>query len=685
MAKSKDGDSDSGKGASDKGGRGASASGDKAGDKAGGGPMAESVQLAGVELIAREIKGLPASPGVYRMLGEKGEVLYVGKARELRKRVASYTRLAGHAPRIQRMIMSTRAMEFITTATESEALLLEANLIKRMKPRFNVLMRDDKAFPYILITHDHEAPQILKHRGARRRKGSYFGPFASVSAVNRAINYLQKAFLLRSCSDSVYANRSRPCLLYQIKRCAAPCTGEISLAQYGELARETERFLTGKSNHVRRELARRMEEAAAELEYERAAIYRDRLAALAHVQGAGGVNAASFAEADIFALHMEGGQSCVQVFFFRNNQNWGNNAFFPRIDKSHEAGEILESFIPQFYDGRAAPRLILLSHPLPAGELLAEALSGRAGRKVELAFPRRGEKRALVEHALDNARRALGRKMSESASQLRLLGALAELFSLDEAPRRIEIYDNSHISGSNAIGAMVVAGREGWIKSQYRKFNIRSQNISPGDDFAMMREVMRRRFSRLLREEEAAAGGDDGDGEAGVNGEEAGSGGAGNDCEEEPLRPDLLLIDGGAGQVAAVGEILAELGLEDIPHVGVAKGADRNAGRERFFIPGREPFTLDPHDPVMYFIQRLRDEAHRFAIGSHRARRKKAMRRNPLDDAPGVGPARKKALLAHFGSARAVGDASVRDLARVEGISRKLAQAIFDHFHDGDG
>ncbi len=620
----------------------------------------------GLEVIARFVKTLPATPGVYRMLDQHGNVLYVGKAKALSKRVVSYTRLKGHTNRIQRMIMATCCMEVITTATESEALLLEANLIKRLKPRYNVLLRDDKAFPYILIADDHEAPQLLKHRGSRKRKGDYYGPFASAGAVNQALNSLQRAFLLRSCSDSVYVNRTRPCLLFQIKRCSAPCTKDISLQDYGELVVEARRFLSGKSTNVQTHLAKRMEDASERQDYERAASFRDRLAALTHVQGGGGVNASGFDEADIFAVVSEGGQSCIQVFFFRTGQTWGNRAYYPRADKSHGDAEILESVIAQFYDNKPCPRRVLISHDLPGRLLLGEALSQKSGRKIEVHTPVKGEKRTLVEHALANARQALGRKLSESASQRKLLEGLASCFDLDSAPRRIEIYDNSHIQGTDAIGAMVVAGRDGWIKSQYRKFNIKSKDLTPGDDFGMMREVMERRFARYLKQLEKFEQQSDQDEEE----------------DAEPLKPDLLLIDGGAGQVSAVGAALADLGISDIPYIGVAKGPDRNAGRERFFIPGRPPFSLEPRDPVMYFIQRLRDEAHRFAIGTHRARRKKSMARNPLNDVPNVGAMRKRALLRHFGSAKAVTNAAVRDIAQVEGISTTLAQAIYDFFHD---
>lgn len=626
-------------------------------------------QETGAQVIAGYLKTLTTAPGVYRMFDARGAVLYVGKARNLKSRVQSYTRLNGHGNRIARMIAATASMEFVTTATEADALLLEANFIKRFKPPFNVLMRDDKSFPHILIARDHEAPPLMKHRGARQRQGDYFGPFASPAAVTRALNTLQRAFLLRSCTDSVYESRTRPCLLHQIKRCAAPCTGEIDLDAYRRLADEACRFLAGKSDTIRKELTRRMEEASEALDYERAADYRDRLAALTQVQAHQGINPQHVAEADVFAASQEAGQTCVQAFFFRNHQNWGARAYFPKADKSFSIEEVLESFIAQFYDERRPPRLILLSHDLPGQEVLAEALSLRAGRKVTAGAPRRGEKRELVAHALANAREALGRKLAETATQARLLDGAAAAFGLAGPPRRIEVYDNSHIQGANAVGAMIVAGPEGFEKKEYRKFNIRSADLTPGDDYAMMREVLGRRFSRMLKEADETTGEDD-----------APAGASRWAC------PDLLLIDGGAGQLAAAADVLREMGLIDrIPIVGVAKGPDRNAGRERFFTRQGEPFSLSAGDPVLYFVQRLRDEAHRFAIGSHRARRRKSMTLNPLDEAPGVGPARKKALLKHFGSAKAVSRAGVSDLQAVKGISEAMARAIYGFFHDKHG
>ena len=617
----------------------------------------------GPAVIARVLKTLPHKPGVYRMIGAGGQVLYVGKARSLKKRVASYTRLSGHSNRIARMILATCAMEVITTRTESEALLLEANLIKQLKPRYNVLLRDDKAFPYILVTGDHEAPQILKHRGARRRKGDYYGPFASAGAVNRTITTLQRGFLLRTCTDAVYESRTRPCLLYQIKRCSGPCTGEISIRDYQALAAQAQDFLTGKSNQVREQLQGKMEEASARLEFERAAIYRDRLAALSHVQAAQDINPAGVEEADVFAIHQEAGQFCIQVFFFRTGQNWGNRAYFPRADKSLEAGEVLDSFLGQFYADRPAPRLILLSDEVPGGGLIAQALSARMGHKVALKVPQRGEKRALVEHAAVNAREALARRLADSAAQTRLLERLARVFGLKAPPQRIEVYDNSHIQGAHAVGAMIVAGPEGFMKAHYRKFNIRSESLTPGDDFAMMEEVLTRRLGRLVRDREK-----DGDAKA------------------APW-PDLLLIDGGAGQVSRVHKVLADLGIPEgrLAVVGIAKGPDRNAGRERFFMHGAPPFELEPRDPVLYYVQNLRDEAHRFAIGSHRARRKKALTGSRLDAVPGIGPARKRALLRHFGSARAVERAGIAELRAVDGISAATAQTIFDFFRSESG
>jgi excinuclease ABC subunit C len=644
----------------------------------------------GPDVIAGYLKTLPATPGVYRMLDAAGEVIYVGKARSLRSRVANYARLAGHTNRIARMILATASMEFVTVGTEAEALLLEANLIKRFRPRFNVLMRDDKSFPYILIARDHPAPAVLKHRGARTRKGEYFGPFASAGAVNRTVNMLQRAFLLRSCSDSVYESRTRPCLLYQIKRCSGPCTGEISLADYGRLVDEAERFLYGESQSVREMYQRLMQEAAEKLEFETAANYRNRLWALAHVTADQSINPEGVEEADVFAAHQEGGQTCIQVFFFRTGQNWGNRAYFPKADRSLDAEDVLDSFIAQFYDDKPVPRLILLSHEIPNRALLAEALSRKAERKVEIRIPSRGTKSSLVEHALANAREALGRKLAESSSQARLLDSLAERFQLAAAPRRIEVFDNSHISGTNAVGAMIVAGAEGFVKGQYRKFNIKSGDIAPGDDYAMMREVLTRRFKRIadadvldeIETEVAELEADTGRMEPPPEPDtmEAADDGA------FPDRPDLVLIDGGLGQLSVAREVLAGFGLHDIAVIGVAKGPDRDAGREHFYIPGRErPMMLETKDPVLYFVQRLRDEAHRFAIGTHRAKRSKALGANPLDEIEGIGPTRKRALLKHFGSAKAVSRAGVEDLKAVAGISADMARKIYDFFHDRSG
>ncbi|QFT30813.1 UvrABC system protein C [Labrenzia sp. THAF82] len=634
----------------------------------------------GVDVIADEVKRLPNGPGVYRMLDENGEVLYVGKARSLKKRVTSYTRLQGQSNRIMRMILSTASMEFVVTQTEPEALLLEANLIKRLRPRFNVLLRDDKSFPYILVTGDHESAAIVKHRGARKRKGDYFGPFASAGAVDRTINALQKAFLIRTCSDSYYENRTRPCLQYQIKRCAGPCTGEIDREDYAGLVSEAKAFLSGRSQLIKKQLAEQMETASADLEFERAAIYRDRLSALSHIQAHQGINPQSVEEADVFAIHQEGGQNCVQVFFFRTGQNWGNRAYFPKADKSLEEADILESFLAQFYDDKPAPKQILLSHKLTEQELLSEALTERTGRKVEVATPQRGEKKELVDHALTNAREALGRRLAETSSQARLLKGVAEAFDLKAPPRRIEVYDNSHIMGTNAVGGMIVAGLEGFTKGQYRKFNIKSEDLVPGDDYGMMREVLMRRFSRLLKEHARECAKDE---------QNTAQNGDANDedsdvpiASEMPAWPDLVLIDGGQGQLTAARETLEELGLTDVPLVGIAKGPDRDAGREKFFIPGRQSFMLPERDPVLYFVQRLRDEAHRFAIGSHRARRKKDIVKNPLDEIAGIGPTRKKALLTHFGTAKAVSKAGLDDLAAVPGISEAMARLVYDHFHE---
>ncbi len=622
----------------------------------------------GAPVIAKYIKQLPSSPGVYRMIDREGNVIYVGKARSLKARVSNYMRLGGHTNRIARMISATAAMEFVTVRTEAEALLLEANLIKRFRPRFNVLLRDDKSLPYILIARDKPAPQIMKHRGARKRKGDYFGPFASAGAVSRTINMLERAFLLRSCTDSVYESRTRPCLLHQIKRCSAPCTGEIALSDYERLVEEAVRFLRGESQRVRQVYQGFMEDAAAKMEYERAARYRDRLAALAHVTADQSINPDGIEEADVFAAVQEGGQTCVEVFFFRTGQNWGNRAYFPRADRSLPVDEVLDSFIAQFYDDKPVPRLILVSHDVPNRALLAEALSTRAERRVEIRCPHRGTKSALIEHALANARDALGRKLAESSTQRKLLDALAGRFGLSSPPRRIEVFDNSHIQGTNAVGAMIVAGPDGFAKAQYRKFNIKSETLTPGDDFAMMREVLTRRFKQLVAEE--------GPQSSSVITQE-------KEDEQLPDRPDLVLVDGGAGQLAVAREVLADLGLHDVCVVAVAKGPERDAGREHLHFAGRgQPLMLEPRDPVLYFVQRLRDEAHRFAIGAHRSRRAKSLGASPLDEISGIGPRRRRALMNFFGSAKAVSRAGVEDLKTVEGISEEMAQRIYDHFNE---
>ena len=633
------------------------------------------VAATGFELIAETVKRLPNAPGVYRMLDEAGEVLYVGKARSLRKRVVSYSRPTGLSARLMSMVNRTVAMEFVTTNTETEALLLEANLIKRFRPRYNVLLRDDKSFPYIVLTADHEAPQILKHRGARSRKGDYFGPFASAGAVDRTINALQKAFLIRSCSDAVYDARTRPCLLWQIKRCSAPCTKEVAIEDYAGLVGQAKEFLSGNSKAIRKSLGEEMEAASNALEFERAALIRDRLASLSHVDSHQGINAAGIEEADVFAVHQDGGETCVQVFFFRTGQNWGNRAFFPR-DEGLEAPDVLQTFLAQFYDDKPVPRCIFLSHEIPEGELLGRALTEKAGRKVELHVPRRGTKRELIDHALANAREALGRRLAERSSQGKLLVGLGETFGLPRPPRRVEVYDNSHIMGAQAVGGMIVAGPDGFSKAHYRKFNIKSEDLTPGDDFAMMREVLTRRFSRLLKEAPRTVPGT----VPGTVPDDAGE-------PEEGFGPwpDLVLIDGGAGQLGAARAVLETLGITDVPLVGVAKGVDRDAGREEFHVAGRAPFRLPPRDPVLYFIQRLRDEAHRFAIGAHRAKRKKALVANPLDEIAGIGASRKRALLKHFGTAKAVAKAGIDDLVAVSGISAGVAKKVYDHFHDTPG
>lgn len=611
--------------------------------------------LTGPARIKGYIKTLPDAPGVYRMLDSAGNVLYVGKAKSLRKRVASYVKTGGHIDRIARMVAETADMLFVTTASESEALLLESNLIKRLKPRYNVSFRDDKSFPNILLRQDHRFPQILKHRGAKGTKGLYFGPFASAGAVNRTLSALQRAFLVRSCSDSVFESRTRPCLLFQIKRCSAPCTGRITESEYGKLVSEAEAFLTGKSRAVQESLVRSMNAASDSLDFERAARSRDRLRAMSHIQAHQGINPATFSDADLFAGSTQGGHTCIQVFFFRARQNWGNKPYFPRADRDLSTSEILESFVAQFYDERPPPPLILVSETLPQQALLCEALSIKAGRKVEIAVPQRGEKRDILEMALQNAREQLARRLAENSAQRELLDGVAETFGLETAPRRIEVYDNSHIQGSNAVGAMIVAGPDGFEKGEYRKFNIRSSDLSPGDDYGMMREVLTRRFSRLVRDSE----------------------------EGKSKWPDLVLIDGGPGQLAVAQSVMEDLGVEDVTLVGVAKGPDRDAGREHFHLKNREAFRLEAKSAVLYYLQRLRDEVHRFAIGTHRKKRAKAIGANPLDEIAGVGPARKRALLQHFGSARTVAGASLADLVSVTGVSAALAQKIYDFFHPG--
>ncbi len=627
---------------------------------------------AGRAAILRAVKHAPSRPGVYRMIDARGEVLYVGKAKNIKKRVTAYTRPTGHDSRIVRMISGTVTMEFVTTKTETEALLLEANLIKRLRPRFNVLLRDDKSFPFILITSDHWAPQILKHRGARTRAGHYYGPFANAGAVNRTINALQRAFLLRSCSDSFFEARTRPCLLYQIKRCSAPCTQEIDFAGYAELVREANEFLSGRSRLVQKEMAVEMDTAAAALDFERAAIYRDRLAALSAITSHQGINPRTLEEADVFAVHQAGGYTGIEVFFFRTGQNWGNRAYFPKADRALGAAEVLSAFLAQFYDDKPPPRLVLVSHDFDERALLAAALTAKSGRKVEVGVPQRGERKELVLHALANAREALARKLADTSSQQKLLKALTETFALPREPRRIEVYDNSHIAGSNPVGAMVVAGPEGFRKNQYRKFNIRSQELKAGDDYGMLREVLQRRFKRLLEENSRLTA--DAALAAVLSGEP-------DEGDDQPW-PDLVLIDGGQGQLNAAAETLAAMGVTGVPLVAIAKGPDRDAGRETFFMPGRAPFKLPPRDPLLYFIERLRDEAHRFAIGSHRTRRKKDIREAGLQEIPGIGPTRKRALLRHFGTLKAIERASLPDLALVPGINAETARKIYEFFHE---
>src|SRR5580700_1962074 len=684
---------------------------------------------AGRAAIIHFAKLAPSRPGVYRMIDARGDVLYVGKAKNVKKRVQAYARPTGLDTRIERMIAQTRTLEFVVTRTETEALLLEANLIKRLRPRFNVVLRDDKSFPYILITSDHWAPQILKHRGARARPGQYYGPFASVWAVNRTVNALQRAFLLRSCSDPFFESRTRPCLLYQIKRCSAPCTKQIEFSDYAALVREANAFLSGRSKTVKDQLAAAMEKASTALDFEHAAIYRDRLSALSAIQSQQGINPRTVEEADVFAVHQQGGFTCVEVFFFRTGQNWGNRAYFPKADKSLGPGEVLSAFLAQFYDDKPPPRQILISHAIEDQALLAAALATKSGHKVEVSLPQRGEKKDLIAHALANAREALGRKLAETSSQQKLLDQLAETFGLPRPPRRIEVYDNSHIQGTNAVGAMIVAGPEGFRKKDYRKFNIRSTELTPGDDFAMMREVLERRFKRLMNEAPrtlpSPLAGEGGGPQSGTPGEGPGIPvGAGilepspdlalpkldadgikrtyplprsiegsiaprprpqgereEEGEESPW-PDLVLIDGGLGQLNAAREVLARLGAE-VPLVAIAKGPDRDAGRETFFLPGRDSFKLPPRDPVLYFVERLRDEAHRFAVGSHRTRRARDMREAGLQEIAGIGPTRKRALLHHFGTLKAIERAAVTDLMQVEGISAETARRIYEFFHEG--
>jgi excinuclease ABC subunit C len=615
-------------------------------------PPSEGSLADGMRIIADFVHTLPRKPGVYRMIAADGEVLYVGKARSLRSRVAAYTQPTRLATRLMRMVSATRTMEFAVTDSEAEALLLENNLIKRFRPRFNVLLRDDKSFPYIVIRRDTEWPQLAKHRGMREPDNEYFGPFASATAVNRTLYALQRAFPLRSCSDGVFSTRTRPCLQYQIKRCTAPCVGRIDKPEYDRVVDEVRGFLGGRNREVQQALSERMEEASANLEFEQAAVLRDRIKALAHIQSHQSISLHSIDEADIFAAHAEGGQVCVQVFFLRAGQNLGNRAYFPSHGKELDEAQVLSAFIGQFYESRPAPKLVLTSHEVAEAELLESALALATGHKVEIRNPRRGDQKDALDQAVTNAREALARRMAERGTQRQLLEGVARVFGLDAPPERIEVYDNSHIQGTAAIGAMIVAGADGFIKNAYRKFNIKTEGAA-GDDFAMMREVMSRRFGRALRE---------------------------NPERNEEHWPDLLLIDGGQGQLEVVRQVLAELGLEDIATVGIAKGPDRDAGRERFFLPGKPPFSLEPRDPVLYFLQRLRDEAHRFAIGTHRTRRAASISRSALDEVPGIGAGRKRALLHHFGSARAVAGATLEDIKAVPGISDALARKIHDHF-----
>ena len=606
----------------------------------------------GVAVIEAHLRTLPNAPGVYRMLGADGDALYVGKARSLKKRVAAYTQTGRHPARLLRMIGETTEMEFVVTRSEVEALLLESNLIKRLKPRYNVLLRDDKTFPHILIAADHDFPRVTKHRGAENRPGQYFGPFASAGAVNRTITALQRAFLLRNCSDAVFAQRTRPCLQYQIKRCTAPCVGYVDAADYGEQVAQAEAFLRGHSTEVQDRFATAMTDAADRLDFEAAARWRDRVRALSAIHAHQDINVQGIGDADAMAVHQAGGHSCVQVYFFRGGRNYGTRAYFPSHDKDTPADDVLAAFVAQFYDDKPPPPLVLVSEALAEADLLGQALTVKADRKVTLTRPQRGDKKALIDHALANAREALGRRLAERTAQGKLLAGVAAVFGLPDTPRRIEVYDNSHIGGTHAGGAMIVAGPEGFVKSAYRKFTIKGP-VAPGDDYAMMREVLTRRFTRALKEDPDRAG---------------------------ETWPDLVLIDGGQGQLGVAVSVLEDLGLADLPVVGIAKGPDRDAGRERFFLPGQAPRQFEPRDPVLYFLQRLRDEAHRFAIGAHRQKRAKQISRSPIDEIPGIGPKRKKALLMHFGSARGVARASVEDLRAVDGISDAVAQQIHEHF-----
>src|SRR5438552_1560892 len=644
----------------------------EASEEGGAEAIAEGPLAVGHAAIENAVRLAPTSPGVYRMLNAASDVLYVGKAKNVRKRLASYARVSAPQPaRILRMIAATVTVEIVSTSTETEALLLEANLIKQLRPRFNVQLRDCQSFPYILISGDHWAPQILKHRGAQTRPGRYFGPFASAGAVNRTITALQRAFLIRSCTDGFFESRTRPCLLYQIRRCSGPCTREIDFPGYSELVREATDFLSGRSHLVKQELAGEMEKASSELEFETAALYRDRLAALSAIQSQQGINPRTVEEADVFAIHQEGGYSCVEVFFFRTGQNWGNRAYFPRAEKSYTPEEVLGAFLTQFYDDKPPPKLILLSHEVEDTALLADALSVKAGHKVEVSVPKRGEKKEMIAHALTNAREALGRKLADTATQSRLLEGLATTLQLPHSPKRIEVYDNSHIQGTNAVGAMIVAGPDGFVKNQYRKFNIRSEGLTPGDDYAMMRKVLQRRFKRLL----APAEGDPAKAKADTK----------TDDDSFPQWPDLVIIDGGRGQLNAVREIFEELGLGQVSLLAVAKGPERDAGRETLFMPDREAIKLEPRDPVLYFIQRLRDEAHRFVIGSHRKLRKKDIREAGLQEIPGIGPSRKRALLHHFGTLKEIERASIADLGKVPGVSAESARKIFEFSHAQPG